>query len=122
MTVVEITQPGPWVAINDRHHFAVRNARTQAWRRAAQVYAKAQHAQPVEGAVEVRAVIHKATRVHYDLDGVAATVKACVDGLRDAGIIPEDDTSVVARFVMEPGPVGKPGRVVVHVTPIGEAA
>lgn len=122
MTTVEIVQPGPWLAINDRHHWAVRNARTQAWRRAANVYAKAQGAQPVVGAVEVHAVIHKATRVHYDLDGAAATVKACVDGLRDAGVIPEDDTSVVARFVVTPGPVGKPGRVVVTITPIKEEA
>ena len=57
-----------------------------------------------------------------DLDGAAATVKACVDGLRDAGVIPADDTSVVARLVVTPGEVGKPGRVVVTVTPIGEAA
>jgi len=118
VTVVEIIQPGPWVATNDRHHWSVRAARTKAWRHAAAVYARNQHAQPVEGAVEVHAVIHKATKVHYDLDGAAATVKACVDGLRDAGVIPEDDTTVVARLVVTPGPVGKPGRVVVTVTPI----
>ena len=122
MTVVEIVQPGPWLAINDRHHFAVRAARTKAWRHAAAVYALNQGAQPVEGRVEVHAVIHKPTRVHYDLDGAAATVKACVDGLRDAGVIPADDTSVVARLVVTPGEVGKPGRVVVTVTQIGEAA
>jgi len=122
VTTVEIVQPCPWVTINDRDHWAVRNARTQAWRKAAKVYAVKQHAQPVSGVVEVHATIHKATRVHYDLDGAAATVKACIDGLRDAGVIPEDDTSVVARFVMEPGPVGKPGRVVLTVTPLEVAA
>lgn len=119
MTTVEVIQPCPWLAINDRNHWAIRNARVEEWRRAAHVYSRG--VQPVPGTVEVHAVIHKPTRVQYDLDGAAATVKACIDGLRDAKVIDEDNAGVVVRLVITNGEPVKPGRVVLTITSLETA-
>lgn len=118
MTAVDTPQPDgtPWLAINDRTHFAVRAVRTRAWRSAAAANAS-QQARPIPGPVEIHAVIHKSTRVRYDLDGATATVKACIDGLRDASIIGADDHGTVVRLTVTDGGPRKPGGVVLHITP-----
>lgn len=120
MTVVEITRPCPWLATNDRDHWAVRNARTRAWRRAAAVYAaRVEH---IRGPVEIHAVIHKPTRRQYDLDGITPTIKACIDGLRDAGVIEADDHHALTRVTITAGEPRRPGFVVLTITPSQEAA
>ena len=106
-----------WLAINDRSVWQVRWKRTHIWRTLAHARALHSGAKPLTGPVNVTAQIHKATRVRYDLDGTAATVKACIDGIRDAGLIDGDDTSVVARVSIVPGEVRKPACITLTITP-----
>ena len=107
--------PGGWLAINDRSVWQVRHKRTKDWRTLAWARARQSGAEPIAGPVEVTATIHKATRVHYDLDGCAATVKACIDGLRDAELIDGDDHSQVTRVTILPGEVRKPACIVLTI-------
>ena len=111
---VEVPQPAPWLAINNRDHWARTAAKVKAWRTAACEASK--DAPALIGTVTITATIHKATRARYDLDGTAPTVKACIDGLRDAGLIIADEHDAVVRVVIEPGEVRKPGSVELTVT------
>lgn len=118
---VEILAPGPWLAINDRSVWQVRWQRTRAWRSAASVAARASGGRGktrprLAGRIHVHATICKSHRIAYDLDGTAATVKACVDGLRDAGLIEADDSSTLTRLTITPGPLHPRGAVVLTIT------
>lgn len=123
--MIRITVPVPpegWLAINDRLHWAARNKRTQAWRALAWARARQSGAHPIGGPVQVTAVIHKATRVRYDLDGCAATVKAAIDGIRDANLIDGDDHSQVTKVTILPGEVRKPACIVLTIETAKEQA
>lgn len=102
---VEIFIPrvAAWLTTNSRDHWAVTNKRTQAWRKAAWAMTKSARLTPLAGPVRITATIHKATRHRYDLDGHAPTVKACIDGIRQAGLIPEDDTTVIPQLTIRAG-------------------
>lgn len=102
---VEIFIPrvAAWLTTNSRDHWAVTNKRTQAWRKAAWAMTKAARLTPVVGPVHITATIHKTTRHRYDLDGHTPTVKACIDGIRQAGLIPEDDTTVIPQLTIRAG-------------------
>lgn len=102
---VEIFIPrvAAWLTTNSRDHWAVTNKRTQTWRKAAWAMTKAGRLTPVVGPVHITATIHKTTRHRYDLDGHTPTVKACIDGIRQAGLIPEDDTTVIPQLTIRAG-------------------
>lgn len=102
---VEIFIPrvAAWLTTNSRDHWAVTNKRTQTWRKAAWAMTKAARLEPIAGPVHVTATIHKTTRHKYDLDGHTPTVKACIDGIRQAGLLPEDDTTVIPQLTIRAG-------------------
>lgn len=77
--------------------------RAPTWRKAAWAMTKAVRLTPITGPVHVTATIHKTTRARYDLDGHAPTVKACIDGIRQAGVLPEDDTTVIPQLTIRAG-------------------
>lgn len=115
-STITIPAPAPWLTTNQRLHWAAKATRTKAWRAAAYWRARAADLTPIAGPVDVTASIHKPTRRPYDLDGHAPTVKACLDGIRDAGVITDDDTRHVPSLTLIAGEVG-PSRVHITITP-----
>lgn len=117
---VTVGAPGPFVTTNQRHHWTVRNRITQAWRTAAAWQARADRLRPVDGPVHIEALICRGDSRRYDLDGHVPTLKACVDGLRDAGVLPEDSTEHVPTLTLRAGPKTDPGCLVITITPEGD--
>lgn len=117
---VTVGAPGPFATTNQRHHWSVRNKITQAWRTAAAWQARADRLKPVAGPVHIEAQICRADSRRFDLDGHAPTVKACVDGLRDAGVLPEDDTRHVPSLTLTAGPKSEVACIVLTLTPQGD--
>jgi crossover junction endodeoxyribonuclease RusA len=83
-----------WLSANDRMHWAPKSKRTKALRELA--YARATD-EPV-GAFDIA---HIAAFIGYPRNGradpanAAPTVKALIDGLVDAGVFPDDDSTHV---------------------------
>ena len=114
---VEIFIPrvAAWLTTNSREHWAVTNKRTQTWRKAAWAMTKAARLTPITGPVHVTATIHKTTRHRYDLDGHTPTVKACIDGIRQAGLLPEDDTTVIPLLTIRAGEPRKRAGILLRI-------
>ena len=117
MQTVTVCAPGPWATTNQRHHWTVRNRITQAWRSAAAWHARADRIRPVAGPVRIEATIRRADSRRFDLDGHAPTVKACIDGLRDAGVLIEDDMRHMPTLTLTAGPKTPLGCVVLTIRP-----
>lgn len=85
------------VVINSNHrlHWTVKGRKTRELRNLAHWSALAQ-LKPVEGRVRVLCVYQWPDNRRRDAENLAPTSKACVDGLRDAHILPDDD----ARYVV----------------------
>lgn len=109
-----------WPSTNRRDHWSKRARLTRGWRVAAALAARRARLQPVPGPVRIEATVHKATARRYDLDGVTPTVKACVDGLRDAGVLVEDDTTAAPELLLRAGEKcpGRPG-IALLLVPVG---
>ena len=121
-----IAAPDRWLATNDRLHWSKRNAGVQTWREAAALRARQQMKAtgPITSPFEVRGVIHKPGKRLWDVDGITPSLKACLDGFRDVGLIEEDNWRHMARLVVEAGEPG-PACLVITITeldPIEESA
>lgn len=102
MTVmsIEFEQPARTLSMNDRVHWRVRARLTRAWRHAAQMAACAQlgssPSKRSRPACEVRVDFPvRAVGARRDPHNLAPTVKACIDGLVDAGVWPDDTDEFV---------------------------
>lgn len=92
-----------WLTSNGRYHWADRARRTAAVRRRAWAAAIAhresggrRHRRPwYEGRVRVTATVQGRTRVRTDPANTYPTVKACLDGMTDAGVWEDDDSTHV---------------------------
>lgn len=112
---VVILAPAKWVTTNGqraRHHYD-QAATVTPWRQAAALAARGM--EPIAPPVTITATIHKSHNRRYDLDGITPTVKACIDGLRDAGVLAEDDDRHVVALTVRAGCVCKPARVELRV-------
>ena len=91
-----------WVTANasTNRHWRHRQGLVKAWRETAALHARAAARTPVKSPFAVTAVIYRADNRLYDLDGMS-TVKACIDGLRDAGLIAGDDVRHMRRYTVE---------------------
>lgn len=106
-----ITKP---LSLNERLHWAAKNQRTQEIRTAVAMLAmhgpyKIPHYERVTVQLEWRPrTAHK-----RDGDNLAPTIKAAVDGLRDAGVIEDDDTGRVTHLplVLLPPVPREPARI-----------
>lgn len=76
---------------NHRLHFMERSRKTRELRNLASWAARAQ-LKPVEGRVRVLCTYQWPDARRRDAENLAPTSKACVDGIRDAGILPDDDS------------------------------
>lgn len=113
---LSIPAPGPWVSTNSQRHKGpyAQGKAVAPWRAAAHFAAR--HTPPVAAPVRVVATIHKSRRNRWDLDGIVPTVKACIDGLRDAGVLAEDDDQHVTELTVRVGCVCREARVELEVT------
>lgn len=103
--MVELFIPAPtvWLRTNTRGHWAPPAAATKTWRNAACVYARHARLPRVDELVIVEGWVKKKTRQRFDVDGHTPTLKACIDGLRDAGVLVEDDQHHVLGTLMLAG-------------------
>lgn len=62
---------------------------TKSWRQAAEAASK--HIGPLNWPVQITAYIWKPRANRYDPGNIYPTAKACLDGLVDAGLLPDDD-------------------------------
>lgn len=125
MTVlIEFEKPADLLLANDRPHWSRRARLTRIWRTTTALHAhrvlgpgRAARAQPPSF---VRVTFPVTVNRRRDSDGPAPTVKACVDGLVDAGLWPDDTPDYVetlgSRFAKGAE------RVVVEIIPRSESA
>ena len=103
--LLTIPAPAAWIRSNQHQDaWRTRHALTKQWREATGWQARRQHLpQFGTGPVHVTATIHRADNRAYDLDGVAPTVKAAIDGLRDVGVIADDNCRVIPELTLRAG-------------------
>ena len=103
--VLPIPAPGAWLTGNaaTNRHWRHRATLVKTWRETAAWRARQARLDPIPSPYTVTATIHRADRRHYDLDGATATIKACIDGLRDAGVLEDDDTRHMVRLTLAAG-------------------
>ena len=77
------------LSANTRHHWSVNREVARAWRRLAVAAARLQGIPTIQRA-RVVVTFHKATAARYDPGNLAPVSKAIVDGLVDAGVLPDD--------------------------------
>ena len=90
--IVKVTGP-EWINANDHRykHWGPRHGLAQQWRINAGWAAKSAGLPPMKGRVSIAAVILFPDRRRRDAANWYPTVKACIDGLRDAGVLVDDD-------------------------------
>lgn len=120
--ILEITldQRQDWINANKRYHWAKRAELTRYWREVANLAARSAVVAPLERA-HVTLTFHRADKREFDPSNLAPTSKACLDGLVDAGVVPDDSR----RFVVGPDErYGEPGqrRIVLRVYDMDGAA
>lgn len=98
---------GQILTANQRHHWTRRSRLTKALR--SRAYWNARHHDiPALGQVRITATVAWPDRRRRDVHNLMPTFKALVDGLVDAGVIPDDDdkhlTGPDPRAVPEPLP------------------
>lgn len=115
--ILTIPAPAPWVSANRRGHWAKTSRHMRAWRDAAHLHARALTPMPVyTEPVVITAVVHRTTRRIADpANLLGGSVKAAIDGLVDAGVLPGDDPRYVAETRIRAGEVREPAQLVLHV-------
>lgn len=84
----------PYPSLNGREHWSVKNRKAQAWRTATRLLAREAKV-PALDAIVVRLDYWPPDRRRRDRDNLMAVVKHCIDGLRDAHVIVDDDADRV---------------------------
>jgi crossover junction endodeoxyribonuclease RusA len=99
------------------HHFT-RAKNVKDWREAAATVAIAKNIPHLE-AIEVTFTPHRVNKSGLaDLGGHFPVLKACIDGLMDAGVIDEDGPEIVKRLVFEAPIVTGDSKALIHIKEI----
>jgi hypothetical protein len=99
------------------HHFT-RAKNVKEWREAAATVAIAKNIPHLE-AIEVTFTPHRVNKSGLaDLGGHFPVLKACIDGLMDAGVIDEDGPETVQRLVFEAPIVTGDSKALIHIKEI----
>lgn len=101
---ISIPAPAKFISANDRLHHMQRAKLTKAWREAAKEACK--HLPPLTPPVHILASIQKPRAGRWDPNNLNGTTKAIVDGIVDAGIIPDDSWKEVIGPDHRRGPKG----------------
>jgi len=80
----------PMLNLNQRYHWAKKAQLTKHWRALALTNAMAADLPRNLDRIHVVAHVVKPTSRQYDIHNLMPTLKACVDGLVDYGLIPDD--------------------------------
>ena len=92
-----------FISANDRLHWAERAKRTKAIRALAMLEARERDPAPIPCLVDV--TIHRPKGgTLRDAENASPTVKACLDGLRDAQVLAEDDRKHVTAITYRIAP------------------
>lgn len=95
MTELTFTIPADlWLSANDRMHWAPKSTRTKWLRTLGRANANTQQIPP-RGTTHVAAFIGYLRNGKADPANAAPTVKALIDGMVDAGVWPDDDSTHV---------------------------
>lgn len=86
----------PPLTLNDRLHWAPRSRLVHTIRQTTCVLARAKHI-PLCQRISVELHYQQFIAKRIDADNLYATVKPCVDGLVDAGVVLDDDTARVVH-------------------------
>lgn len=97
MTTYTITvrKVGPYMNANDRPNRWAKAAQTKVWRAAAHAAASHSGATMLTGLVRITATVHIADKRRREVSNLFPTLKACVDGFVDAGVLADDSDAHV---------------------------
>lgn len=109
---IEVLAPAAWINSNDRRHRMAEAALTKAWRTAAR--AACRNVGPLNCPVQITAHVWKPRSNRYDPGNLYPTAKACLDGIVDAGLLPDDDHKHVIGPDMRHGGKG-PAAIVLTI-------
>lgn len=103
------------LSLNDRVHWAVKMKLVKEWRDATHVLARAAKI-PACRRIQVEFHYVPRTNQRRDPDNLVASLKPCVDGLVDAGIVPDDTEEFVERVwpICHPA-TGLPGKFYLRI-------
>ena len=90
-----------WLTANGRLHWAAKASRTKRIRRLAFLLAQKL---PAMDAANIHAAISYPTARRADPANASPTVKAAIDGIVDAGVLPDDDHRHVPGVTFSRGP------------------
>jgi hypothetical protein len=104
-----------WLNANQRMHWAPKAELTRAWRRNALLGAHLAELPKGLDRVHIVAHITKPTARQYDVHNLMPTLKACVDGLVDYGLIPDDTNNHLIGPDLRQGGKG-PAAVIITIS------
>jgi len=113
-----------WLSANDRLHWSVRKRLTEMWRTTGAWQAHKQGVPSLPGGrviCELRLFVRKNAR-RRDPANWSPTAKALVDGLVDAEVFPDDDSTRVVGPDMRMGPPAverDQEQLIIHIWPTG---
>jgi hypothetical protein len=106
--VLRFPAPADWLSANKRYKRRP-DEQVRAWRHATAVHAAAQHLPRGLPQVSIYATLHFTDRRRRDAHNFMLTVKSCIDGLVDYGLIADDRREhLLWTAVTEGDPVPKP--------------
>lgn len=114
MTTIEVPAPCDFINTNVRYHRMAKANLTKQWRTAG--FVAARNHGPLNPPVRIIAHIWKPRAGRYDPNNLADTTKAIVDGLVDAGLLPDDSREYVVGPDHRHGGKG-PARIVLTIQP-----
>lgn len=106
---------------NDRVHWRTRARITKALREAAAATARAAHIPPQER-ITIRAVLHPHDKRRRDPHNWYPSYKAAIDGVVDAGVIPDDNGKHLVSIEVVLGSPVRHTQIALHITPVGGGA
>lgn len=130
MNTPTITEDGAYVVTlpagmkllnaNDRTHWRTRARITKALREAAEESALDAQIPPLDRAT-IQAVLHPHDKRRRDAHNWYPSFKAAIDGIVDAGVLPDDDGKHLLEVKVVLGTPVRHTQVALHITPAGDA-
>jgi len=114
--ILPLTRP---LSLNDRTHYMVKAKQVSSLRRAVHVLARAQNIPHLEKA-HVTLHYQPRDKRRRDSDSLVATLKPAIDGIVDAGVIPDDTPEYVSwepPIIHPPAPKARQGALWLTVQP-----
>lgn len=122
MRTLTIPAPAAWVSANDRPHWREKARRTAAWRAVTKLAARTASREPLRLPVAITVTVHRVSARKSDATNLAPTAKACIDGLVDAGWLPDDDDTRITSTTFVAGHPRKPPALTITITEQGDRA